>query len=74
MASKKTPKLDRTVEITFKGGAYNGKVYEFVNPAPNHLVMNLGRDLYVKKTTDEYVYTSDWTEYNKTIDLDRVIK
>ena len=74
MALKKTPKLNRTIEITFKGGSYDGKVYEFVNPAPQYLVMNLGRDLYVKQTADEYVYTSDWTEYNKTIDLDRVIK
>jgi hypothetical protein len=74
MASKKSAKLDRTVEITFKGGYYDGRVFEFVNPAPQYLVMNLGRDLYVKQTTNEYVYTPDWTEYNKTIDLDRVIK
>jgi hypothetical protein len=74
MASKKTAKIQKTLEITFLGGSYDGKVYEFINPAPEYLVMNLGRDLYRKESLDKYRFTDDWTEYNKTIDLDRVIK
>ena len=74
MASKKAQKINRTIEITFKGGHYDGRVYEFVNPAPEYLVMNLGRDLYKRESIDAYRFTDDWTEYNKTIDLDRVIK
>ena len=74
MASKKSAKTHKTIEITFRGGSYDGRVYEFVNPCPPYLVMNLWRDLYKKESVDVYRFTDDWTEYNKTIDLDRVIK
>jgi hypothetical protein len=74
MASKKSVKTQKTLEITFLGGEYDGRVYEFINPCPEFLVMNLGRDLYKKESHGIYRFTNDWTEYNKTIDLDRVIK
>ena len=47
---------------------------EFVYPTPEYLVMNRGLDLYKRVNSTQYKYQPDWTEYNKTIDLDRVIK
>ena len=74
MASKKSAKTLRTLEITFLGGPYDGRVYEFMNPCPEYLVMNLGRDLYKRELIDKYRFTDDWTEYNKTIDNERIYK
>ena len=63
MAVKKKTRAQKTTEITFLGGAYDGRVYEFSNPCSEFLVMNLGRDLYKRETFDTYRFTSDWSEY-----------
>lgn len=70
-ASSKTP---TRIEITFIGGSFDGKELEFVYPTPEYLVMNLGRDLYRRVTSTQYKYQTDWSEYEKTIDKDRIYK
>lgn len=75
MASKKaTTKIVNRIDITFLGGSFDGKELEFVYPTPEYLVMNRGLDLYKRVNSTQYKYQPDWTEYNNTIDLDRVIK
>lgn len=75
MATKKAPqKITNRIDITFLGGSFDGKELEFVYPTPEYLVMNRGLDLYKRVNSTQYKYQSDWTEYNNTIDLDRVIK
>ena len=75
MAAKKaSQKITNRIDITFLGGSFDGKELEFVYPTPEYLVMNRGLDLYKRVNSTQYKYQSDWTEYNKTIDLDRVIK
>jgi hypothetical protein len=70
-ASSKTP---TRIEITFIGGSFDGKELEFVYPTPEYLVMNLGRDLYRRVTSTQYKYQTDWSEYENTIDKDRIYK
>lgn len=75
MAAKKaSQKITNRIDITFLGGSFDGKELEFVYPTPEYLVMNRGLDLYKRVNSTQYKYQSDWAEYNKTIDLDRVIK
>lgn len=75
MAAKKaSQKITNRIDITFLGGSFDGREMEFVYPTPEYLVMNRGLDLYKRVNSTQYKYQSDWTEYNKTIDLDRVIK
>lgn len=75
MAAKKaSTKIVNRIEITFLGGSFDGREMEFVYPTPEYLVMNRGLDLYKRVNSTQYKYQPDWTEYNKTIDLDRVIK
>ena len=47
---------------------------EFVYPTPEYLVMSLGRDLYKRVSTTQYEFQPDWSEYNKTIDKDKIIQ
>jgi hypothetical protein len=65
MAAKKSTRAQKTIEITFVGGAYDGRVYEFANPCSEYLVMNLGRDLYKRESHDQYRYTEDWSQYKQ---------
>lgn len=75
MATKKaTSKIGNRVDISFLGGSFDGREMEFVYPTPEYLVMNLGRDLYKRITTTQYEFQPDWSEYNKTIDKDKIIQ
>lgn len=75
MAAKKAAtKIVNRIEITFLGGSFDGREMEFVYPTPEYLVMNLGRDLYKRVNSTEYKFQTDWSEYNKTINKDRIIK
>jgi hypothetical protein len=74
MASKKAKvKPQNRVDITFIGGSFDGVELEFVYPTPEYLAMNLGRDLYKRVTSTRYEYQSDWSEYKKTIDKEKII-
>jgi hypothetical protein len=74
MASKKAKvKLQNRVDINFIGGSFDGVELEFVYPTPEYLAMNLGRDLYKRVTSTRYEYQSDWSEYKKTIDKEKII-
>ena len=70
-ASSKTP---TRIDITFIGGSFDGKELEFVYPTPEYLVMNRGLDLYKRASSTQYKYQADWSEYQKTIDKDRIYK
>ena len=70
-ASSKTP---TRIDITFIGGSFDGKELEFVYPAPEYLVMNRGLDLYKRACSTDYKYQTDWSEYEYTIDKDRIYK
>lgn len=75
MATKKSAtKIVNRVDITFLGGSFDGREMEFVYPTPEYLVMNLGRDLYKRVSKTQYEFQSDWSEYNKKIDKDRIIQ
>jgi hypothetical protein len=74
MAIKKAKvKLQNRVDITFIGGSFDGVELEFIYPTPEYLAMNLGRDLYKRVTSTRYEYQSDWSEYKKTIDKEKII-
>jgi hypothetical protein len=34
---------------------------EFVHPAPGYLILDMGRALYVRETTERYTYQKDWS-------------
>lgn len=70
-ASSKTP---TRIDITFIGGSFDGKELEFVYPTPEYLVMNRGQDLYKRANSTQYKYQADWSEYEKTIDKDKIIQ
>ena len=70
-ASSKTP---NRIDITFIGGAFDGREMEFVYPTPEYLAMNRGQDLYRRVSSTQYKYQTDWSEYEKTIDKDRIYK
>lgn len=75
MAAKKAnPKIVNRIEITFMGGSFDGREVEFVYPTPEYLVMNRGLDLYKRVNSTQYKYQPDWSEYNKTIDKDKIIQ
>jgi hypothetical protein len=75
VATKKTTsKPTNRIEITFLGGSFDGKELEFVYPTPEYLVMNRGLDLYKRVNSTQYKYQADWSEYEKTIDKDRIIQ
>lgn len=75
MATKKaTTKIVNRIDITFLGGSFDGREMEFVYPTPEYLVMSLGRDLYKRVSTTQYEFQPDWSEYNKTIDKDKIIQ
>lgn len=75
MAAKKAAtKTVNRIDITFLGGSFDGREMEFVYPTPEYLVMNRGLDLYKRVNPTQYQFQADWSEYKKTIDLDRVIK
>jgi hypothetical protein len=65
VAAKKKKVNDDRTEITFVGGSYDGRTVEFVHPCQEYLVMNLGRDLYIKETRDRYIYSTDWSLVEK---------
>lgn len=73
-AKKAATKTVNRIDITFLGGSFDGREMEFVYPTPEYLVMNRGLDLYKRVNPKQYKFQADWSEYNKTIDLDRVIK
>jgi hypothetical protein len=75
VATKKaTTKIVNRIDITFLGGSFDGREMEFVYPTPEYLVMSLGRDLYKRVSTTQYEFQPDWSEYNKTIDKDKIIQ
>lgn len=75
MATKKAQvKTPNRIEITFIGGSFDGREMEFVYPTPEYLAMNLGRDLYKRVNSTQYKYQTDWSEYEKTIDKDKIIQ
>ena len=75
MATKKvSSKTPTRIDITFIGGSFDGKELEFVYPTPEYLVMNRGQDLYRRVSSTQYKYQIDWSEYEKTIDKDKIIQ
>ena len=75
MATKKSSsKISNRIDITFICGSFDGRELEFVYPTPEYLAMNLGRDLYKRVTSTQYKYQADWSEYQKTIDKDKIYK
>ena len=75
MAAKKaSQKITNRIDITFLGGSFDGREMEFVYPTPEYLVMNRGLDLYKRVNSTQYKYEADWSEYNKTIDKDKIIQ
>lgn len=61
MASRKSAKSIDRVEIQFIGGPLAGQKIEFVYPCPGYLILDMGRALYVRETTDRYTYQEDWS-------------
>jgi hypothetical protein len=70
-SSSKTP---NRIDITFIGGSFDGRELEFIYPTPEYLAMNRGQDLYKRVSSTQYKYQADWSEYQKTIDKDRIIQ
>jgi hypothetical protein len=61
VASRKSAKSIERIEIQFIGGPLAGTKSEFVHPAPGYLILDMGRALYVRETTERYTYQEDWS-------------
>lgn len=61
MASRKSAKSIERIEIQFVGGPLAGQKMEFVHPSPGYLILDMGRALYVRETTERYTYREDWS-------------
>lgn len=61
MAGKKSAKLVDRIEIQLIGGPLAGKKLEFIYPTPGYLILDMGRALYVRETTERYTYQEDWS-------------
>lgn len=48
-----------SVEIELVGGPLHGQKREMAYPTWNYYLLNMGQDLYVKKTTTEFHYSTD---------------
>lgn len=74
MSKRKRKTASEVSEITFKGGSYNKKKLLFAYPTPKYLLMGFGTELYVRNAGGndidcEYIFTDDWTEYDKYWDF-----
>ena len=57
----KKEKITKSITINLKGGPLNGKEMEVSYPTWHSYVLNMGRSLYIKKTSTEFDYTEDWS-------------
>lgn len=68
MAKSKKEKIIKSVEIELLGGPCDGKTMEVAYPTWPSYMLDMGRSLYVRKTSTEYEYSTDMSLHSvKTI-------
>jgi hypothetical protein len=57
----KKEKITKLVEISLHDGPLSGQKIEVSYPAWDSYVLNMGQNLYVRKTFTDYDHTEDWS-------------
>lgn len=55
----KSSKKITSIEINLYGGPLDGQTFDIIYPPPEYVLLNMGRSLYVMKTTTDFYYSED---------------
>ena len=50
-----------SIEITLRDGPLDKKIMDVAYPTREYYVLDMGRSLYVKVSSTEYMYSQDWS-------------
>jgi hypothetical protein len=50
-----------SIEISLRGGPLDKKIMDVAYPNWEYYVLDMGRSLYVKVSSTEYMYSQDWS-------------